>query len=211
MTPLVAVDDAAVGEHHPCGDELVAGQPVLAAEDPQPAAEHEAGDPDRRAAARRDRHAVRIERVIDVAEPCAGADRRHPVADRHAVDRGDVDQHPLGRGAAGEAVPAGAHRQLESAAAGGRDRLGHVGGRRAARDRLRPEVVEEPERRPATASYPSVPGTQDAHAEPSPIGGPSRVTGGISCSAHSGGSTPSLRAARRANSRSNPAGVHTIR
>jgi 2-polyprenyl-6-methoxyphenol hydroxylase-like FAD-dependent oxidoreductase len=44
-----------------------------------------------------------------------------------------------------------------------------------------------------------------------PIGGPSRVTGGISCSAHSGGSTPSLRAARRANSRSKPAGVHTSR
>jgi 2-polyprenyl-6-methoxyphenol hydroxylase-like FAD-dependent oxidoreductase len=45
----------------------------------------------------------------------------------------------------------------------------------------------------------------------SPIGGPSRVTGGMSWSAHSGGSTPSLRAARRANSRSNPAGVQTRR
>ena len=45
----------------------------------------------------------------------------------------------------------------------------------------------------------------------SPIGGPSRVTGGISPSAHSGGCTPSLRAARRANSRSKPAGVQTIR
>ena len=82
MTLLVAVDDAAVGEHHLRGDELVAGQTVLAAEDPEPAAEHEPGDPDGRAAAGGDRHAVRLERVIDVAESRPGADRRHPVADR---------------------------------------------------------------------------------------------------------------------------------
>jgi hypothetical protein len=38
------------------------------------------------------------------------------------------------------------------------------------------------------------------------MGGPRRVTAGISCSAQSGGSMPCLRATRRANSRSNPEG-----
>lgn len=45
----------------------------------------------------------------------------------------------------------------------------------------------------------------------SPIGGPRWVTSGIGPRAQSGGSTPARRAARRANSRSNPAGVQTIR
>jgi hypothetical protein len=45
----------------------------------------------------------------------------------------------------------------------------------------------------------------------SPTRGPTTVTSGIGCSAHTGGSTPAIAAARRANSRSKPAGAQTIR
>ena len=73
---FVAVDDAAVGEDDLRGGELVAGEPVPAAEDAEAAAEDEPGDPDGRAAAGGDRDAVRLQRVVDVAQPRPGADRR---------------------------------------------------------------------------------------------------------------------------------------
>ena len=78
MPAFVAVDDAAVGEDDLRGGELVAGEPVPAAEDAEAAAEDEPGDPDGRSAAGGDRDAVRLQRVVDVAQPRPGADRRDP-------------------------------------------------------------------------------------------------------------------------------------
>jgi hypothetical protein len=106
----IAVDDATVGQDDVGREQLVGGQPVLAAEDAEPAAERQAGDADRRSAAARDRAPVFVERAVELAEPHAGADRHRAVADRdptHAESRaGDalgrldderVGAHPLVR------------------------------------------------------------------------------------------------------------------
>ena len=97
-------------QHDLGGQQLVAQQPVAAAQDPQPAAEREPGDADVRAAAGRDRDAVRVERVVDRAEPRARPDRRGAVVDAHGAHRRDVDHDALRRRAAGEAVAAAARR-----------------------------------------------------------------------------------------------------
>jgi hypothetical protein len=51
---LVALDDAAVSQDYLRPEQAIRGQAVLAAEDPEPAAQGEAGDPDVRPAACRD-------------------------------------------------------------------------------------------------------------------------------------------------------------
>jgi hypothetical protein len=124
---LVAFDDAPVGQHHPRGPQRVAGQPVPAPEDPEPAAEHEAGDPDRRPAAGRDRHAGRVERVVQPLQPRAGPDRRHRSRQRHVRQRRHVDHDPVGGGPAGEAVAAAARHRVQVVPARERERLLHVG------------------------------------------------------------------------------------
>ena len=83
---LVAAHLAPVGQDDLGRAQRVGGQPMEAAEDPEPAAEGEPGDADGRAAPARDRHAVRVERVVDVAEQRARADRRPPVGNRHPVE-----------------------------------------------------------------------------------------------------------------------------
>ncbi len=149
-----------VGQHDLGAEELVAGQPVRAPEDPQAAAERQPGDPHGRPAAAGDRQAVRVERVVDVAEPRAGADRRHPVLDAHGAHRAHVDEQPLRRRAPAEAVPAAARRHGEPVAAGVRERLGHVGRAATARDRLRPHVLQQRDRRPPQGVVLRRPGLQ---------------------------------------------------
>ena len=90
----------------------VRGQPVEAAEDPEAAAEREPGDADGRAAAGRDRDAVGVERVVDVAEQRAGADRARPSATATA-SAATRRSHARGRGAPREAVPAAADRERQ--------------------------------------------------------------------------------------------------
>ena len=137
-----AGDELPVGQHDLGAAQRVAGQAVRPPEDAQPAAERQAGGADRRPAPSRDRAAVRRERLVHVAERRAGAD-----GDRRAV-QGDgpqgrqVDQQPLGRRAAGEAVPAAAQREREAVALRERERRGDVRGLGAARDGGRPRRGE---------------------------------------------------------------------
>ena len=107
----VAGHGAAVGQRHLRGAQGVRGQPVAAAEDPQPAAEGQAGDADVRPAAGRDRDPVRRERVVDVAQPRAGPDHGGALGVLDRVQRGDVEHEPVARRRpAGEAVAAAARR-----------------------------------------------------------------------------------------------------
>ncbi len=106
---LVALHDATVRQDHLRADELVAGEPVLAAQDAEPATERQSRDPDGRPATRSDRNAVRL----DLVEPCPGAHGRNAFLDRYGVHRADVDDDPSGGGAAREAVPSTARRRPE--------------------------------------------------------------------------------------------------
>ena len=92
------------------GDELVAREAVQPAEDADPAAEREPRDADRRAAARGDRPAVGLQRVVDLAEPRARADRDRLLVDLDRSHRAGVDQDAGRRRMAGEVVPAAADR-----------------------------------------------------------------------------------------------------
>ena len=143
---LVAAHLAPVGQDHLGCAQRVGGQPVEAAEEPEPAAQREAGDADGRAAPGRDRHAVSVELVVDVAEQRARPDRRPPVGDRHAVERRDVDQHAVRRGAAAEAVPAAARRDRQSVRRGMLEGGSDVAWIAARDDRLGLDVSEAGER-----------------------------------------------------------------
>jgi hypothetical protein len=83
VTALVAFDDATVRQDDLRPEQVVAGQAVLPAEDPQPTPEGEAGDPDRGTAAGRDSQGMLGERIAEVAEPHAGTDGRHVACDHN--------------------------------------------------------------------------------------------------------------------------------
>ena len=148
---LVAAHLAPVGQDDLGRAQRVGGQPVEAAEDPEPAAEGEPGDADGRAAPARDRHAVGVERVVDVAEQRARSDRRPPVANRHPVEERDVDQHAVRRRAAGEAVAAAAHRDGQPVGRGELEGGGDVLRSPAGDDRLGLDVSEAGEYRSHSA------------------------------------------------------------
>jgi hypothetical protein len=103
---MVAVHDAAVREHDLCADEAVAGQPVPAPEQADPAAEGEAGDADRGTAPGRQGAAVGVERRVHLSQARAGSDRGDPVVCHgDAVEAGQVEHDPVRRRPAREAVP----------------------------------------------------------------------------------------------------------
>jgi hypothetical protein len=135
---LVAVDDATVGQDDPCPEQVVAGQAVLAAEDPQPPAEGEAGDPDRGTTAGGDGQAMGGQRVVELAEPHAGTDGRHLARDRHRAHGRDVENDPFGRGPAGDRVPTAPDRRRQAQPARDGEGRGDIGGSRAADDSRRP-------------------------------------------------------------------------
>jgi hypothetical protein len=93
---LVAFDDAPVRQDDLHPEQAVAGQAVLPAEDPQPAAEREAGDPDGGTAAGGDGQAMLGQGVVELAEPHAGTDGRHVARDRHRAHGRDVEDDPVG-------------------------------------------------------------------------------------------------------------------
>jgi hypothetical protein len=111
---------------------------------------------------------VRLESVIDVAEPRAGADRHDAVADGDLVHPADVEDDARGGGAPGEAVATGPHRELESFVAGERDRLGDIGRRGAQHHDLRTDVVEAPDRRPADGLVRVLAGDHDLACDRAP-------------------------------------------
>ena len=151
---FVAVDDAAVGEDDLRRGELVAGEPVAAAEDAEAAAEHEPGDPDGRAAAGGDRDAVRLQRVVDVAQPRPGADRRDASPSETASIGLTSMRIPRVEERPAKQWPPERTARSQAGAAGEGDRLGDVGGRGAAHDGLRADVMEMPDRRPAYGLVP---------------------------------------------------------
>ena len=120
---------------------------MLAAEDPQSAAEREPGDPHVRAAAGCDRRAALVQRVVDLAEPRPRAHAGDAAGDRHGAHRPDVHDDPRGRRAPREAVAAAADRDLDPRPARERDRLRDVLGVAAEHDGPRPDVVEAADRR----------------------------------------------------------------
>ena len=142
LVVVVALEDAAVGEHDLRPDEVVGGDAVLPSEDPEAAAQGQPRHPDRRAGAAGDREVVVLQGLVDLAEARAGAHRGHAFGDRHRPHRRDVHEQAPGRGVGREAVPAGAGRELQAVPASERDRLCGVLGAGAGHDGRRPDVTE---------------------------------------------------------------------
>ena len=73
----------------------------------------EAGDTDGGTTTCGNGQAMLGQRIVEVAEPHAGADGRHVLRDRHRMHRRDVEDNPVGRRPAGNRMPAAAdgHRQ----------------------------------------------------------------------------------------------------
>jgi hypothetical protein len=92
-----------------------------AAEDPDPAAQREASDPDRRARPRWDRHALPVEPLDQRAAAYPRADLDHTVGDRHRRHRRHGD-HDAARGR----VPATPDSDLEPTVAREGDHRGDL-------------------------------------------------------------------------------------
>ncbi len=110
----VAIHHAAVGEHDLGSEQLVGGQAVLPAEDPESTAQREARDPNRRTRAGSQGQASLIQRGVDLAKPCAGTDGGDAVRHGDRAYGGDVDHDSFARRSSREAVPAAARRRLQS-------------------------------------------------------------------------------------------------
>jgi hypothetical protein len=154
---LVAPDHAPVGQHDLSREQLVGRQSVAPAEDADPASEHQTRDAHRRSAAAGDRPSLRVQRVVELAEPGAGPDRHGVAGDRDRAQTAEVDESAGGRGRPGEAMTTRADRDAGARAACERQHLGDVLGRSAAHDRLRPELPETRHRRPAQPLVPRRP------------------------------------------------------
>ena len=139
---LVAFDDATVRQDDLCPEQVVAGQAVLPAKDSQPAAEGEPGNPDGGTAAGGNGQATLGQLVVEVAEPHAGTYGRHLLRDRNRAHRCDVEDNSVGRGSAGNRVPAAPGRRRQALLA--RDGKGRsdVRGGRASYDGRWPHVLE---------------------------------------------------------------------
>jgi hypothetical protein len=102
----VAIHDAAVREHDLCADEAIAGQPVLAPEQTDPAAKGEAGDADSGTAPGGQGPAVGVQRRVHLSKAGAGSDRGDPViCHGDAIEARQVEHDPVRRRSAREAVP----------------------------------------------------------------------------------------------------------
>ena len=146
---LAGLDDPAVRQDDLCPQQVIAGQAVLAAEDPDPASEREAGDPDGGTAAGGDRPAAGGQRVVEISEPRTGTDRRHVTVYGHRAHRCHVDDDPLGRGVAGDRVPATADRGRLAGPPRKCDRRGDIRCAPAPDDGPRSDVLEARHRWPA--------------------------------------------------------------
>src|SRR5262249_58178744 len=77
----VAVDHAAVRQGHLGLKQAVAGEPVSAPENPDPAAERQTGDPDRGPTASRDRDTLLVYRLVYFPHPPTAAYVTNPAPD----------------------------------------------------------------------------------------------------------------------------------
>src|SRR5918996_1629019 len=146
---LAASPSGPVGDHSLCRDQLVRREPPAAAQQAKPAAEHLAADPDRGAAAARDRYFVFGQGGVEVAEPEAGTHGDQAIRDRQRIHRRQVQHHPGARRAPSEVVPSAPYRDLDIRATRERDRRDYVLGRPAQHNGLRAHVVEARDLRPA--------------------------------------------------------------
>jgi hypothetical protein len=142
----VDLEDLAVGGHQLDALDRVDGEPELAAQPADPAAQGDAAHADVRAVAERHDQAVGRGGFGQLA---GGDPRLHPGDPRGRVDLdgphgGQVDQQPaLGAAVAGQAVPAAADRDLEAGAGGELQRPGDVPAVDRPDDHRRAEIVEE--------------------------------------------------------------------
>ena len=131
------LDYLAAGQDELQGDEVVAGQAVLAGEPADAAAQRQAGHAGLGHDPGRDDEPVRRGGRVDVAEQAAAA-RVHQLAfgiDGHLAQAGQVDgQAAVRHGLAGHVVAAAADRGREPVLAGHGDRGHHVLGAGAAQD-----------------------------------------------------------------------------
>ena len=136
-------DDAAVGGDELEAADVVAGEPVLAHEPADAAAERQPGDAGLRDDADRHREAVEMGLPVDVAK---GGAALHPHGgglgvDDHAAHVGEVDDEPVvAERPAGDVVAAAAHRDQQVVVAGEAHGADHVGDAAAADDQPGPAV-----------------------------------------------------------------------
>src|SRR4249919_1373643 len=137
------LDDVALGGDHLDFDQVVDGEPVLAHEPADAAAQGEAADAGVADDAARGGQAVSLRLVVDVAPQGAALDAGRAIdgidsdgAHRREVDHDSVVAH---RGASHVVAPA-SYGDLEVAVTGEAHRCGHVGGAAAAGDQSRAPI-----------------------------------------------------------------------
>ena len=136
-------DDVARGGDHLGLHEVVDGEPVLAHEPAEAAAQAETADAGVTHDAARGRQTVRLGLVVDVAPEGTALDEGGALdgIDRDGAHRRQVDHDPaVAHGGAGDVVTPAADGDLEVAVVGEAHRGGHVGGAAAAGDQPRSTV-----------------------------------------------------------------------
>ena len=139
---VVTPHGAAVGQDDLGSDQVVAEQAVKPAQQPEPAAEGEPGDPDGQTRATGDGPAMDVQHPVEVAQLDRGPDNDLFAEDSDGIHRSEVDQQTGSGGPAGEVVTAAANRHWQPGASGERQRLDHISRGPAARQRGRSDVVE---------------------------------------------------------------------
>ena len=121
--------------------------PLTSSQEAEPAAEGEAGDPDRGATAGRHGAAGSVQPVVDLCQACTRADPRAPVgADGDGVEAAQVEDQTRGRRSAGEAMAAAAGYDVRAAVPREGKRARHIPGGGAADHSDRAHVVESGQR-----------------------------------------------------------------
>jgi hypothetical protein len=113
--------DAPIGRHDFDRDERVDGEAVLARQPADSAAQGQAGDADRPGVAERHGHTVLGQRGCDLAGSQAGAGPHGPTVqiDVEAAEVARIeDENAVASAVPGEAVAAGANREIEAVATG---------------------------------------------------------------------------------------------
>ena len=136
-------DDLALGRDHLGLHEVVDGEPVLAHQPANAAAQADAADAGVADDAARGGQAVRLCLVVDISPQGTALDESRALdgIDRDGAHRRQVDHDAVvAHGGAGHVVAPASYGDLEVAVAGEADRCGHVGGAAAAGDQSRSSV-----------------------------------------------------------------------